>query len=193
MHAVDTGASFVGFVHYAPSPRHLTPAQIGALYAQVPAPIARVIVLVDPDDALLANLPKPDFWQVHNVSDPARIQAIAATTGVPVITAIRVRDAADMAQAAALEAVSAHLLFDTYHPTEIGGSGQSFDWSLLRGIALKKPWFLAGGLTAQNVAAALAQTGAPMVDVSSGIESAPGIKSLEKIAAFNKAVLRGDR
>jgi phosphoribosylanthranilate isomerase len=187
--AVSTSANFVGFVHHTASPRHLTAEQIAALYAHVPPGVACVIVLVDPSDDMLASLPKPDFWQITGVSDPARIAAIHAATGVPVITAIRVRSAEDIAPASALEAVSAHLLFDTYHPQEAGGTGHAFDWSLLKNLSLSKPWFLAGGLNADNVADAIRRTHAPMVDVSSGLEDAPGIKSLEKIAAFNKAVL----
>lgn len=183
--AAFTGAAFVGFVHYAPSPRHLTAAEIQALYAHVPAEVAKVAVLVNPDDALLATLPKPDFWQVHDV-DAARVADIHRHTGIPVITGIRVRSAEDLAQVAALEAVSAHLLFDAPAP----GSGHVFDWNLLKGLTLQKPWFLAGGLTPENVAEAIRVTGAPMVDVSSGIEDAPGQKSAEKIAAFNAAVLQ---
>lgn len=188
--AVSTGANFVGFVHHTASPRHLVPEQISALYAHVPPDVARVIVLVDPSDATLASLPKPDFWQITGVSDPARISAIHAMTGVPVITAIRVRTAEDIANAEALEAVSAHLLFDAFHETGAGGTGHIFDWALLKNLALSKPWFLAGGLNAGNVADAIRHTHAPMVDVSSGLEDAPGIKSLEKIAAFNAAVLQ---
>ena len=187
--AIDSGASFLGFVHHPASPRHQTCEQISALYAHVPSHVARVNVVVDPSDALLMQLPKPDFWQIHDVTDPARIRVIARVTGVPVITAIRMRDRIDSIACDALEAVSAYLLFDTYHPSDIGGTGQAFDWSLLNGMIRYKPWFLAGGLTTQNVARALHSTQAPMVDVSSGIEDAPGIKSLEKIAAFNKAVL----
>ncbi len=186
---VSTGADFVGFVHYEASPRHLTPAQIATLYTHVPPDVARVIVLVDPSDDILASLPKPDFWQITGVSDPARIAAIHATTSVPVITAIRIRTVEDLANLAPLEAFSAHLLFDAYHPQEAGGTGESFDWSLLKNLSLTKSWFLAGGLNVGNVAEAIHSTHAPMVDVSSGIEDAPGIKSLEKIAAFNKAVL----
>ena len=188
--AVSTGANFVGFVHHTASPRHLVPDQISALYAHVPPDVARVIVLVDPGDDIFASLPKPDFWQITGVSDPARITTIHETTGIPVITAIRVRTVEDLKNVTVLEAVSAHLLFDAYHETEAGGTGESFDWSLLTNLSLSKPWFLAGGLNTDNVADAIRSTHAPIVDVSSGIEDAPGIKSLEKIAAFNAAVLR---
>ena len=188
--AVSTGASFIGFVHHEASLRHLSAEEIAVLFSHVPTGIAKVIVLVDPTDTMLAALPKPDFWQVHGTSDPVRIQTIHRSTGIPVITGIRVRTPADLNDVADLEAVSAHLLFDAYHPLEMGGSGLTFDWDLLRGLPLQKPWFLAGGLTATNVQEALRATHAPMVDVSSGLEDVPGIKSLEKIAKFNDAVLQ---
>lgn len=163
------------------------------LSAKAPHHLQQVIVLVDPSYELLDEIltqVRPHFWQLHRVNDPARIMEITARTGIPVITAISVRDRNNLVNAETLEAASAHVLFDTYHPHQEGGSGQVFDWSLLQLLKLKKPWFLAGGLTADNVREALRATRAPLVDVSSGIESAPGIKSLEKIAAFNEAVLQ---
>lgn len=190
-HARATGASFAGFVHYAPSPRHLSIPDMAALFKHVPLGLARVIVLVDPSDELLATLPRADYIQLHNVSNYGRVNAISTLTKTPLITAIRVRSKDDLATARPLEELSAHLLFDAYHDTEIGGSGHAFDWKLLHGLKLTKPWFLAGGLTQTNVAEAIRTTHAPMVDVSSGIESTPGIKSLEKIAAFNAAVVGG--
>ncbi len=183
--ACATGASFVGFVHHAASPRHLPIRDIAPLYAHVAPTVAKVIVLVSPADALLDELPKPDFWQIHGVVDASRIHAIHARTGIPVITAISVRNADDLTTVPALEDASSHLLFDAPH----AGSGHRFDWQLLTALMLSKPWFLAGGLTVETVAAAIRATGAPMVDVSSGIERAVGIKSEELIAAFNAAVL----
>ena len=181
-----TGASFVGFVHHAPSPRHLPLEAIATLSKQTPESLKQVVVLVKPDDALIDAILKqikPHFLQVHGVADPKRLADIR--NRAPLITAIGVSGKDDLAPASSCESVSDHLLFDG----KTSGSGEVFDWSVLSGLALKKPWFLAGGLNAGNVAAALAITHAPMVDISSGIESAPGIKSLEKIAAFNKAVL----
>jgi phosphoribosylanthranilate isomerase len=186
--AAAHGASYVGFVHHVASPRHLELDSIAELARTAPASLKHVVVLVDPSDALLDELQRhfrPHYLQIHNVTDPKRIAAIGARTGIPVITAISVRSSEDLANIAALETVSAHLLFDGKE----SGSGEAFNWNLVSGLKLKKAWFLAGGLTADNVAEAIAITGAPMVDVSSGIESAPGIKSLEKIAAFNAAVL----
>lgn len=190
--AARTGASFIGFIHHLASPRHLEIADIAKLSGKAPDALQKVIVLVDPSfdllDEILAQV-RPNFWQVHRVNDSKRIADITARTGIPVITAISVRDRNNLIAAEALEVPSAHLLFDTYHPHQEGGSGQVFDWSLLQLLKPKKPWFLAGGLTEANVADALRATRAPMVDVSSGIESSPGTKSLEKIAAFNEAVL----
>lgn len=187
--AVATGASFIGFVHHHSSPRHLGESEIAALYRHVPPDVKRVIVLVNPSDGTLDSLPKPDYWQVTGVGDPKRIAEIHQRTGVPVITAIRVRTQADLQHITALEAVSAHLLFDAHHESAAGGTGHTFDWSLLATILPAKPWFLAGGLNIGNIREAIRSTHAPLVDVSSGIEDAPGQKSLEKIAAFNAAVL----
>ena len=128
---------------------------------------------------------KPDYVQLHQMEDSARVSAIQSVLSVPIITAISVRGPSDLSNIATLEEISAHLLFDAPAP----GSGKAFDWHLLKNLPLKKKWFLAGGLTPENVAEAMRITGAPMVDVSSGIESAAGEKSLEKIAAFNAAVL----
>lgn len=185
--ALSAGANFIGLVHHASSPRHLEAAAIAALYPHIPTPVARVLVLVSPSDDLLDTLPKPDFWQIHGVNDPARIAAIRARTGIPVITAVTVEERRNLPLADTLESVSAHLLFDATHG---GGAGVTFDWSLLAGMQRQKPWFLAGGLNADNVAAALLATHAPMVDVSSGIESAPGVKSAKKIMEFNQKVRR---
>ncbi len=182
--AAFTGAKFVGFVHHAASPRHLALPEVAQLLAHVPAELSSVIVLVEPSDETLLSLPKPDYWQIHS-TDPKRIAAIHAITGIPVITALSVTKKEDLANVAALEDVSAHLLFDAKSP----GGGQPFDWAMLDGLSLTKPWFLAGGLKEGNVVAAITRTKAPMVDVSSGIEDAPGLKSLEKIASFNAAVL----
>lgn len=191
--AARTGASYLGFIHHLASPRHVEIEQIARLSALAPQHLQQVVVLVDPSfdllDEILAQV-RPHFWQLHRVNDAARISEVTLRTGIPVISAISVRDRNNLISAEALETVSAHLLFDTYHPHQEGGSGQVFDWSLLQLMKPKKPWFLAGGLTAGNVQEAIRATKAPMVDVSSGIEDSPGVKSLEKIAAFNEAVLQ---
>lgn len=187
-----TGAGYVGFVHHLASPRHVPLEQLKKLAAKTPDHVKQVVVLVDPSLELLDEILtviRPHFWQVHRVAAADRVRAITTHTGIPVITAISVRDRNSLTNIDALESASDHLLFDAHHPHQEGGSGTVFDWSLMRLIRPSKPWFLAGGLNADNVADAIRSTHAPMVDVSSGIESAPGVKSLEKIAAFNAAVL----
>lgn len=188
--AINSGAGFAGFVHHAPSPRHVTVGQMAALAAHARPLMKTVAVLVNPDDDLLGMLArevKPDFFQLHEVRDSARIQSIPAQFGIPIITAISVKSESDLTNIATLEEICAYLLFDAPN----AGSGQPFDWRLLKNLPLKKRWFLAGGLNVGNVAEALRITHAPMVDVSSGIEDSPGNKSLEMIAAFNAAVLGG--
>lgn len=186
--AAATGASFAGFVHHSASPRHLDLTEMAALVQYARPRMKTVAVLVNPDFDVLydvGELVQPDYIQLHGVLDAAKIHHIATTIGIPVITALAAQDASELAYARELEGVSSHLLFDAKHP----GGGKSFDWSVLQSLILAKPWFLAGGLTPLNVAEAARITQAPMVDVSSGIEDAPGHKSLEKIAAFNAAVL----
>lgn len=190
--AARTGASYVGFVYHEASPRHVDLSDIAILGLHVPTGVRRVIVVTNPSDEQMNEIRMhslPDFLQVHGVTDPKKLEHIVKYIGVPVITAIAVNSAEDIALASKLEELSAHLLFDAPEP----GSGKAFDWTML-GSALKekpleKPWFLAGGLTTQNVAEAIRATDAPMVDVSSGLESERGVKSLEKIAEFNKEVL----
>ena len=186
--AITSGAAFVGFVHHEPSPRHVSLAQMTALRAHAASLIKTVAVLVNPTDELLATIAtevKPHFIQLHQVADGARIQSIEARFGIPIITVISVKSPSDLTHIAAFEEISAHLLFDA----PVAGSGHAFDWSLLKNLPLRKKWFLAGGLTAENVGQAIRITHAPMVDVSSGIEESLGVKSLEKIASFNQAVL----
>lgn len=189
--AVRSKAAFIGFVHYPTSPRHLPLDVISALASTAPADIGRVIVTVNPDDALLqaiSKLPAISHLQVHGVSDAARLHAAASLSGKKLIIAASIATRDDIAAATALEQHAEHILLDSKSAGH-GGSGVSFDWSLLAGTQFKKPWFLAGGLNIDNIDDALTQTRAPMVDVSSGIETAPGQKSLEKIASFNAAVL----
>jgi phosphoribosylanthranilate isomerase len=185
--AISTGASFIGFVHHEISPRHISITQMAKLITHTNNRAKTVAVLVSPSDALLHEVisAAPDYIQLHNVPNPARIQEISALTGKPIISAIAVQSAHDLALAATFEEISSHLLFDAAK----AGSGHAFDWALLRNLPLKKPWFLAGGLTPDNIASAIRSTNAPMVDVSSGIEESLGNKSLEKIASFNAAVL----
>ena len=187
-YAATQGATFIGLVHHHASPRPLPLEAMKHLAANTPPSMKHVAVLVAPDDALLAELFRhytPHYLQLHHLTDARRIDAISQRFHVPAITAISIRSDEDLGGLDALEAVSAHVLFDAKN----FGSGQAFDWNILANKKLQKPWFLAGGLHAGNVTEAIRVTGAPMVDVSSGIESAPGIKSPEKIAEFYRAVL----
>ncbi|MFO0069019.1 MAG: phosphoribosylanthranilate isomerase [Alphaproteobacteria bacterium] len=191
--AAASGATFVGLVHHATSPRHLTLEAMSALASHIHAPVQSVVVLVDPSDAILQSITTkflPDYWQIHGLTDAMRLREIHEITKIPVIAAVAVAEAKDIAQAQSLTTAASMLLFDTKHEALAGGGGKAFDWELLSGLRLDVPWFLAGGLTAENVTTAIRITGAKLVDVSSGIESRPGEKSLEKIAAFNRAVLQ---
>ena len=154
------------------------------------SPRNRPALMVDPDDASLKSAiaaAKPDFIQLHGNESVARVGEIKSMTSLPVIKAIAVAESADLSSASAFEAVADMLLFDAKAPanaTREGGHGAAFDWQLLRGRTFSRPWLLAGGLNAENVARAISVSGAPGVDVSSGVETAPGQKSAEMIRAF---------
>ena len=188
--AVQAGARYVGFVFFAPSPRSVTPEQAAKLAVSVPPGVAKVGLVVAPDDALLdaiARLVPLDMIQVHKVDDPARIAQIGARVGLPVIAAAPIACAEDVDAALRLAEPAQVVLFDAKPAEDAtlpGGNGVSFDWRLLSTRRIPKTWMLAGGLTPDNVAAAIALTGTRQVDVSSGVESAPGIKDAGKITAF---------
>ncbi len=187
-------ADMIGFVFYGPSPRAVTPDQAGALAAVAAAGVTKVGLFVDADDALIdaaletAGL---DMLQLHGSEPPERIAELKARTGRQVIKAIKVGLAEDL-DAAALYQDSADLLLFDAKPTMTdalpGGNGIPFEWSLLRGRRWARPWMLSGGLTPDNVAEALRISAAARVDVSSGVERAPGDKDLDAIAAFLAAV-----
>ena len=194
--AVDAGADYVGFVFYEPSPRN-----VSIPVAQALATLARgrskiVALVVDPDDALVDAVNagvKPDYFQAHGSETPERIAGIVRRTGVPVIKAIKVRDASDVETARAYADVAAMILFDAKAPETLegalpGGNGISFDWTLLSRDGSERAFMLSGGLDAGNVARAIDTTGAPIVDVSSGVESAPGRKDDAAIIKFIEAV-----
>lgn len=190
--AIKTGASFIGLVHHQASPRHLDYQHMKELARHIGDKADHVAVMVNPHDTAIDDMLahyKPNYLQVHNVMSPSRISDIKSRTKLKVIAAIAIHDAEDLKPAKELAYVSDFVLFDTKQQNSHGGTGKTFNWDLLKGFNVSKPWFLAGGLTFENVAQAISLTGAPMVDVSSGIEYAPGEKSLEKIAAFNTAVL----
>lgn len=196
-HATGQGAAFLGFIHFAKSPRHLSLNNMAALLRLIRdqgVTIPLVSVVVDPDDNLLIALReevRPDLIQLHGKETPERVAEIAALTGLPLIKAISVADAGDLAAAAAYEAHAAYLMFDAKPPKDAtlpGGLGLSFDWPLMQAYGGEKPWFLAGGLTPDNVGDAVSRSRAAFVDVSSGVESAPGVKDPALISRFLKAV-----
>ena len=192
--ALDGGAAFVGAVVFARSPRNIAPAGAATLFARARGRARVVAVVVDPDDALLTEIAatlKPDLIQLHGHETPARAEQVRALTGAGIIKALPIRTHEDFAPAADWEPFVDHLMFDAM-PIEgsmlPGGVGARFDWSLLADRAFRAPWFLAGGLNPGNAAQAATISGAPLLDVSSGVESAPGVKDAALIAAFLKAV-----
>lgn len=191
--AVAWGAAYVGFVFFPPSPRFLTAGAAAALAAEVPPGVAKVALVVDADDATLdaivAAVPL-DMIQLHGREPPARVAEVRARHGLPVMKAVGVADAGDLAVLAAYEAVADQILVDAKPPKGSvlpGGNGLAFDWRLIAGRRWARPWMLAGGLTPANLAEALRLTGARQVDVSSGVESAPGVKDQGLIRAFLEA------
>jgi phosphoribosylanthranilate isomerase len=192
--ALEGGAAFVGFMSFAASPRHVPIAEAATLAAAARGRAKVVIVTVDPDDEMISRLLAkvgPDFVQLHGRESPRRVREIAER--VNVIKAIPVSGPDDLAEAQAYEDGAAHLMFDAKAPADSsrpGGLGEPFDWALLSGRAFKRPWFLAGGLNPDNVAAAIRASGAPMVDVSSGVEAASGLKQPALITRFLDAVRR---
>jgi len=192
--AVEYGAFHVGFVHFPKSPRHVSAEQAAMLSARVPDHVGRVGVFVDPEDGLLERFvpaARLSAIQLHGDETPERVVTISAHFGLPVWKAIPVRTRADLESSRAYRGSAAMLLFDAKPPKGAdlpGGMGLRFDWRLLSGFDPGMPWGLSGGLDAANVGEAIAITGAPLVDVSSGVEEAPGVKSAAKIQAFMKAV-----
>ena len=188
--ALDAGADFVGAVVFPKSPRHIAPDAAARLFERARGRAKIVAVTVDADDALLAEIArtlKPDLIQLHGSETPARAERVRAVTGAGVIKALPIRHGDDFAGADEWDYHADHLMFDAKPPAGSalpGGVGHSFDWTLLADRVFRHPWFLAGGLDPDNVAGALRITGAPMVDVSSGVESAPGVKDAGRIAAF---------
>lgn len=189
--ALDAGADFVGFVFFPKSPRNVLLKQAATLAARAEGRAKRVALVVDADDRLLGDIAetaKPDLFQLHGTETPERLVRIKALTGIPAYKALRVRTAADVATASAYIA-SPFILFDAMPPQDAvlpGGNGLTFDWTILKNAA--RPFMLAGGLTPDNVAEAIRVTEAAMVDVSSGVESAPGIKDQARIRKFIEAV-----
>lgn len=188
--AVGAGATSVGFVFFERSPRNVTLAEVRDLIVDVPKSIGRVGLVVDTDDAFLAEIADGGFLdmiQLHGQECPARVAEVRERFGLPVMKAIAIEGPEDLENARSYEGVADRLMFDAKPPknaTRPGGNAVAFDWDLLRGITWQKPWVLAGGLTPENVADAVRISGASAVDVSSGVEDAPGVKSLSKIKVF---------
>jgi phosphoribosylanthranilate isomerase len=189
--AVAGGAAALGFVFYAPSPRNVAAARVAELCRAVPAGITRVGLFVDADDATIAAVlavAPLDMLQLHGGESPSRVAAVRSRFALPVMKALAIADPADVAAADAYLDVADRLLFDARPPRRPdalpGGNGLVFDWRLIAGRGWRVPWTLSGGLTASNVAEGVRLTGARAVDVSSGVESAPGVKDTAKIAAF---------
>ena len=190
--AIKARAEYVGLVFYPPSPRYLTLPDAAELAASAAGRIAKVGLFVDASDAVLADAvgaAKLQALQLHGSETPQRAAELRARFAVPVWKVIAVASAADIARADAYAGAADLILFDAKTPkgTLPGGMGLVFDWSLLGAYRGELPWGLAGGLTADNVAEAVRLTGAPLIDASSGVESAPGVKDVDKIAAFCKA------
>lgn len=191
--AIRNRADFAGFVFFPPSPRHLSLTTAAALAATAEARITRVGLFVDADDATLGDAvtaARLDVLQLHGKETPARAAELKARFGLPVWKALSVASAEDVARAAAYAGAVDLVLFDAKTPkgTLPGGMGLSFDWSLVAHWRGPVAWGLAGGLTPANIAEAVRLTGAPLVDTSSGVESAPGVKDEGLIADFCRAV-----
>jgi phosphoribosylanthranilate isomerase len=183
-------ARYVGFVVFPPSPRHIAPAMAGPLAARARGRADVCAVTVDPTDALLEEIAgalAPDWIQVHGHETPARVEAIRRFARKGVIKAFSIATPQDFASVEAFAPVADFFLFDAKAPPGAdrpGGHGAAFDWTMLAGKRFSRPWLLSGGLNPENVTNAINLSGAPAVDVSSGVESAPGIKDPTRIAAF---------
>lgn len=192
--AAEAGAAYVGFVFFEKSPRNVSLSQARDLAVEAPVGVAKVALTVNADDAFLDKLVETvplDMLQLHGRESPERVAEVRERFGLPVMKAIGIADAEDVAKIDTYGAVADQLLVDAKPPqnaTLPGGNGLSFDWRLVNRKYWPRPWMLAGGLTADNVAEAVKMTGARQLDLSSGVESAPGVKDVGMIRAFMKAV-----
>ncbi len=190
--AVAGGARWVGFATYPRSPRHVSTETLRALARRVPKGVGRVSFFVDADDALIDERLAAgllDLLQLHGSETPERVADIKRRTGKPVMKVIKVDAAGDVERGiAAYAGVADRLMFDAGQGILPGGNANAFDWTILSGRAVPVPWLLAGGLTPDNVAEAVRVTGAHAVDVSSGVEAARGVKSVDLIKLFLERV-----
>ena len=189
----DAGAAYAGFVFFPNSPRNVSIETARELAVDVPVGVAKVALVVDADDALLDAITSAvplDILQLHGHETPERVTEIRSRYGLPVMKAVGVADAEDVAALDLYADVADQILVDAKPPKNAdlpGGNGVSFDWRLISARRWSVPWMLAGGLTPDNVAEAIALTGAKQVDVSSGVETSPGVKDAEAIRAFIQA------
>ncbi len=194
--ALEEGADMVGFVFFPPSPRHVAFDLARDLGERVRGRARKVALTVDADDAMVAAIVaslQPDLLQLHGKEPPARVASLKELFGLPVVKALGVEAKGDFEQVKNYGAVADWILFDAKAPAEAtrpGGLGKPFDWTLLSGAIPGVPVMLSGGLNARNIAEALTITRVPAVDVSSGVESAPGMKDVAKIRAFIRAARR---
>jgi phosphoribosylanthranilate isomerase len=194
--AVDGGARYVGFVFFPRSPRNVTPGDVAALAPVVPDGVTLVALSVDPDDALVDAInavPGIDMFQLHGGETPKRVAEIRRRTGKRVMKALKVSAPEDLEPAEPYLEVADMLLFDAKTPKEMtnalpGGNAVSFDWTILSGRDWPLPWMLSGGLDPANVGEAISISGAPAVDVSSGVETSPGAKDPDLILEFLASV-----
>lgn len=194
--AVEGGAAYVGLVFYPPSPRAVDAAEAARLASLAAKPVVKVGLFVDAEDETIADVVDNvalDMLQLHGAESPARVAAIKDRFGLPVMKAVKIAGPDDLETVADYAGVADRILFDAKAPAGMagalpGGNALAFDWQLLAGRRWPLPWMLSGGLDAENVAEAVATSGAHFVDVSSGVEDRPGQKSPAKIAAFLEAV-----
>lgn len=193
--AIAAGATHIGLVHFEKSPRHLSLEDAAKLRRRVPAEVKVVQLLVNADPKLTSQAiatVRPDVIQFHGSETPEWVKIVRKQTGVEVWKAFGLRDQASLESSRRYFGAIDRILFDTPAKALPGGNGVAFDWFLLAGHDHPIPWGLAGGLDPENVTAALQTTNAPLVDVSSGVESAPGVKDVDRIAAFCQAVREFD-
>ena len=194
--AVKAGASHLGFIFYPPSPRSLTPKEAGYITSTTPNQVKRVAVIVDARDDLINEIVQslsPHILQLHGSDTIDRIQEIKERFKLPIMKAIQVANFDDIKSSRQYNDNCDFLLFDAKPPIISknllpGGNGISFDWALLRSAKIRKPWFLSGGIHIDNVQKAIKTTGNRSIDISSGVEDQPGVKSSQKIEMFMKSI-----
>lgn len=191
--ATDAGASHIGLVHFPKSPRHVDLEKAAKLRRMVPEGVKTVVLVVNPDGLTLANIANavlPDVVQFHGDEPPEALKLAKEQFGFDVWKALPIHSRGSLDDSAIYDDIADMLLFDAPAPQGSdlpGGNGEAFDWNVLKDYPHRSKWALAGGLNPGNIAQAIHQTGAQMVDISSGVESAPGVKDVDKIAAFCKA------